>query len=181
MQQTPSLPFSPVSHYHGVSRKSSNLFSPLSGWSVTESTITEATTGLLYQPWWWWMMMSVEQSAEWLAGENRSARRKPAPISLSPPQIPHHLTRVWTQVSAMGIRWLHAWVTAPHSNRLTYRISLWKVSINDTLLYLDYLTSLLPPHGFRSVEWCGKVVIKSEDITNSVAWVRERTIPTVRP
>jgi hypothetical protein len=35
-------------------------------WSETKSTITEAITGLLYQP---LMMMGVEQSVECLAGE----------------------------------------------------------------------------------------------------------------
>jgi hypothetical protein len=37
------------------------------GWSGTESTITEATTDLLYHP---RMLMSVEQSVECLAKEN---------------------------------------------------------------------------------------------------------------
>jgi hypothetical protein len=37
------------------------------GWNVTESTITEAISGLLHQP--WIMMMSVEQLMECLAGE----------------------------------------------------------------------------------------------------------------
>jgi hypothetical protein len=41
-------------------------------WSGTESTITEATTGLFYQPrmmMMMMMMMSVEQSVTWVAGE----------------------------------------------------------------------------------------------------------------
>jgi hypothetical protein len=44
-----------------------NLLSPpFWGWSWTEFTITEATTGLLYQP---RMVMSVERSVEWVVGE----------------------------------------------------------------------------------------------------------------
>jgi hypothetical protein len=40
------------------------------GWSGTDCTITEATTGLLYQPRMiMMMMMSVEQSVEYLAIE----------------------------------------------------------------------------------------------------------------
>jgi hypothetical protein len=44
------------------------LFSFL-GWSWTESTITEVTSGLFYQTR-MMMMMTVEQSVEWLAGES---------------------------------------------------------------------------------------------------------------
>jgi hypothetical protein len=43
---------------------------------------------------------------------NRSARRKPAPVPLCPPQIPHNLTRAQTQVAAEGSRWLTAWAMA---------------------------------------------------------------------
>jgi hypothetical protein len=38
------------------------------GWSGDESIITEATTGLLYQP----RMVSVEQSVECLAGDTEA-------------------------------------------------------------------------------------------------------------
>jgi hypothetical protein len=47
---------------------SRNIFFFFFGWNRTESTITEATTGLLYQPL-MMIMMIVEQSVEWLAGE----------------------------------------------------------------------------------------------------------------
>jgi hypothetical protein len=33
--------------------------------------------------------------------ENRSTRRKPTPVSLCPPQIPHDLTRALTLVAAV--------------------------------------------------------------------------------
>jgi hypothetical protein len=42
------------------------LFLGGGGGSGTETTVTEATTDLLYQP---RMMMNCEQSVEWLAGE----------------------------------------------------------------------------------------------------------------
>jgi hypothetical protein len=35
-------------------------------------------------------------------GENRSTRRKPAPMSLCPPQIPHDLTRARTRAITIG-------------------------------------------------------------------------------
>jgi hypothetical protein len=66
---------------------------PFLGWSGTESTITEATTGLLYQP---PMMMDNDECAAIggiLGRGNRSIQRKHAPLPLCPPQIPCDLTR----------------------------------------------------------------------------------------
>jgi hypothetical protein len=40
---------------------------------------------------------------------NRSARRKPAPVPLSPPQIPYDLTWPQTRAEAMEIRRLITW------------------------------------------------------------------------
>jgi hypothetical protein len=34
--------------------------------------------------------------------ENRSSRRKPAPVPLCPPQIPHDLIQARTQAAAVG-------------------------------------------------------------------------------
>jgi hypothetical protein len=39
---------------------------------------------------------------------NRSTRRKPAPVSFCPPQIPHQLTRDRTRAAAVGSRRLTA-------------------------------------------------------------------------
>jgi hypothetical protein len=67
-------------------------FFSLLGWSETESTITAAITGLLYQP---RKMMDDECGAigAVLGRGNRSTRRKPTPVPLCPPQIPDYLTR----------------------------------------------------------------------------------------
>jgi hypothetical protein len=43
---------------------------------------------------------------------NRSTRRKPAPVPLCPPQIPHDLTLARTGAAAVGSRWLTAWAMA---------------------------------------------------------------------
>jgi hypothetical protein len=43
---------------------------------------------------------------------NRSTWRKPVPMPLCPPQIPHHLTRDGTQAAAVGSRRLTAWAMA---------------------------------------------------------------------
>jgi hypothetical protein len=39
---------------------------------------------------------------ECLARGNRSTRKKPAPVPLSPPQIPHDLTRAWIRAAVLG-------------------------------------------------------------------------------
>jgi hypothetical protein len=43
---------------------------------------------------------------------NWSTRRKPAPVPLCPPQIPHDLTWARTWAAAVGSRWLTAWAVA---------------------------------------------------------------------
>jgi hypothetical protein len=81
------------------------------GRSGTESTITEATTGLVYQP---RMVMDNDCGTigAILGRESRSTRRKRAPVPLCPPQIPYDLTRTLTRAAAVGSRWLTAWATA---------------------------------------------------------------------
>jgi hypothetical protein len=63
------------------------------GWSGTESTITEATTGLQYQP----RMMDDDECGAVggmrIGRGNRSTRRISVPVALCPPQIPHDVTR----------------------------------------------------------------------------------------
>jgi hypothetical protein len=59
--------------------------------------------GLLYQP----KMIDDDDDCGAIGGmkigrENRSTRRKPSPVPLCPPQIPHKLTRARTRASAMG-------------------------------------------------------------------------------
>jgi hypothetical protein len=78
-------------------------------------------------------MMNVEQSVEWelavetevlgenlpqcrcgmrIARGNQSTRRKPAPVPLCPPQIPHDLTWAWTRAATVGSRQLTTWAMA---------------------------------------------------------------------
>jgi hypothetical protein len=57
-------------------------------WSGIESTITEATTGLLYQP----QMMDDDECGaigEMLGRGNRNTVTKPAPVPLCPPGLEH--------------------------------------------------------------------------------------------
>jgi hypothetical protein len=79
---------------------------------------TLATVGLLYQPW----MIDDDYGAlgEMRIGRgNRSTRRKPAPVPLCPPQIPHDLTWDRTQAATVGSWRLTAWAMAWPIWRLT--------------------------------------------------------------
>jgi hypothetical protein len=94
-------------------------FFPSLGWSGTESTITEATTGLLCQP-----RMMVDHACGAFGGMfgrgYRSTRRKPVTIPLCSPQIPHNLTRSRTRAAAVGSRRPTAWATTRPGSTLTY-------------------------------------------------------------
>jgi hypothetical protein len=84
-----------------------DLFFILSG--VRLSALgTAATFDLLYQP------QMIDDGDSGVPGGikigrgNRSTRRKPAPVPLCPPQIPHDLTRVRTRAAAVGSQRLTA-------------------------------------------------------------------------
>jgi hypothetical protein len=80
---------------------------PLLGCSGTESTITEATIDLLYQP----RMMDDDDCGAVGGTVGRgsgSTKRKPAPVPLCPPQIIYELTGARTRASALGSRTLTA-------------------------------------------------------------------------
>jgi hypothetical protein len=79
---------------------------PVRTWGGTESTITEATAGLLYQP---RMVMGDDECGAvggMIGSGNRSTRRIPATVLLCPLQFPHDLiwARNWT--AAVGSRQL---------------------------------------------------------------------------
>jgi hypothetical protein len=54
--------------------------------------------------------------------ENRSTRRKPAPVPLCPPQIPH-AARTRTRAAAVGSQRLTAWATAQPSLCIVTQLS----------------------------------------------------------
>jgi hypothetical protein len=63
---------------------------------------TAATTGLLYQP-----QVIDDGDCEAIGGMktgrgNQSTRKKPFPVPLCPPQIPHDQTRARTQATVIG-------------------------------------------------------------------------------
>jgi hypothetical protein len=73
------------------------------GWDWVH-LVCRPLTGLLYQP---QMMDEYGPFGEIQIGRwNWSTRRKPAPVPLCPPQIPHDLTWEKTQATTMRTRWL---------------------------------------------------------------------------
>jgi hypothetical protein len=75
--------------------------------------------GLLYQP----RMIDNECGAIRRMRTNRgnrSTQRKPAPVPLCPPQIPHDMTWARTRAVAVGRRRLTAWVMARPSHHAFY-------------------------------------------------------------
>jgi hypothetical protein len=66
------------------------------------------------------MMMGVQQLVEMISGGNQSTRRKPTPVPLSPPQIPHERDQASNLGRSGGTQWLTAWAT----ERPTYTLSL---------------------------------------------------------
>jgi hypothetical protein len=84
-----------------------------------------------------WSITTTDK-LEWLAGENRSTRRKPAPVPLCPPQTPH-AARTRTRAPAVGRQRLTAWATArPSSSLLLFQLVRWSrmnfVPVRRTLL-----------------------------------------------
>jgi hypothetical protein len=70
-----------------------------------------------------------------IGGGNRIIRRKPAPVSFCPPQIPHDLTWARTTVAALGNRQLTSWAMA----RPSLFVSKEKKLIKRTLFLTTYI------------------------------------------
>jgi hypothetical protein len=78
------------------------VFFSLLGWGERVHLVRRPLTGLLYQP-----RMLVDDECGTVGGMrigrgNRSIRRKPDPMPLRPPQIPHDLTWARTRAAAVG-------------------------------------------------------------------------------
>jgi hypothetical protein len=79
-----------------------NLVSLLVSGETVSTVYVGHYFGLLYQP---RMIDDDECGADGgmrISRENPSTRRKPFPLSLCPPQIPHNLTWVRTRVATVG-------------------------------------------------------------------------------
>jgi hypothetical protein len=87
------------------------------GWGETDKVhlVRRPVIGLLYQP---RMIHDDECGAAGgmrIGRGNQSTRRKPDPMPLCPPQIPHDLTYSQTRVAALGSRGVTAWTMARHT------------------------------------------------------------------
>jgi hypothetical protein len=81
---------------------------------------TSATVGLLYQP---RMIDDYGTVGGMRIGRgNRSTRRKPAPVPLCPPQIPHYLIWDRTRAAAVGSQRLTDWAMARPNFYLTHSV-----------------------------------------------------------
>jgi hypothetical protein len=90
------------------------FFFSYSGWGETEST--------WYVGHCWPIVPAPDDDYGAVGGMrigkgNRSTRRKPAPVPLCPPGIPHDLTWVRTRAAAVGSQRLTAWAMARPSSR----------------------------------------------------------------
>jgi hypothetical protein len=90
-----------------------SFFFSFSGWGEIESTwyVGHCWAIVQYQP----RMIDGDYGAVGgmrIGRGNRSTRRKPAPVPLCPPQIPHDLTWDRTRAAAVGSQLLTAWAMA---------------------------------------------------------------------
>jgi hypothetical protein len=99
------------------------------GWVRLIPLGTSATVGLLYQP---RMIDDVDYEAVGgmrIGRGNRSTRRKPAPVPLCPPQIPHDVTWDRTRAAAVGSQRLTAWAMARPQWTLLVSFVIWQILI----------------------------------------------------
>jgi hypothetical protein len=100
-----------------------------------------------------WPIVPVPDDRRWvwivggmrIGRGNRSTRRKPAPVPLCPPQIPHDLTWDRTRAAAVGCRRLTVWaITRPTLHLLSSRIISLYCCGEYTLLHCVTLRLIIP-------------------------------------
>jgi hypothetical protein len=116
---------------------------PSAGGVEPRLLLLRALIGLLYLR---RMTMSVEQS---VGKENRSTRRKPAPLPLCPPQIPHDLTLARKREAAARSRRQTAWATLHPKSQSIHT----KQREPRTVCFLLYWTQLYQHHSSRCIGW----------------------------
>jgi hypothetical protein len=109
------------------------------GWGETVHLVRLPLTGLLYQP----RMIDDDECGAvcgMIIGKgNRSTRRKPVPVPLCPPQIPHDLTWAGTRATAVWKRRLTDWAMARPHFIVTQRYPIW---INSGARICDSVTQI---------------------------------------
>jgi hypothetical protein len=87
------------------------------------------TTSLLLIP-------ANDDMVEWYIDRGkRRTRRKPVPVLLCPPQIPHELTQARTRASAVRGRRLTAWAITPSVTQFCMKYTLYKRAISYVTLH----------------------------------------------
>jgi hypothetical protein len=87
------------------------------------------------------MMMNVEQLRMRIGRSNRSVQRKPAPLSVCPPQIPHDLTLERTRAAAVGT--VCVLLSLPISFRVWPILKIFNsLSLEDHSVFDDHVASL---------------------------------------
>jgi hypothetical protein len=141
------LAYSPVLKVEArCSSETSFFLVSLAGVRLTVSPLgTSATVGLLYQP-----RMIDDDDYGAVGGMsigrgNRSTRRKPTPVPLCPPQIPHDLTWDRARVAAVGSQRLTAWAMArPTKTSVTFHRTTRRYIPEDKTLYYHCSENLKP-------------------------------------
>jgi hypothetical protein len=95
-----------------------------------------------------------------LTGENRRTRKKkPVPVPLCPPQIPHGLTRARTGDSAVGGRRLTTWAMARSVQHLTQWNIITVASFRKNVYLSDEIWIQLKPSIFLYVNFLWSVLV----------------------
>jgi hypothetical protein len=100
-------------------------------------------TGLLYQP----RMIDDECGAVGgmrIDRGNQSTGRKPAPVPLCPPQIPHDLTRARTRATAVGSRRLTDWAMVRSTTKSNFYFFFFYFSHGVRLIPLGTAATVWP-------------------------------------
>jgi hypothetical protein len=129
-----------------------------SGWV---HLVRRPLTGLLYQP------RPIDDECRAVGGMrivmgNRSTWRKPAPVPLCPPHIPHDLNWARTRAAAVGNRRLTAWAMARPKLCLCYLKSSWmsrhlahRVFVCSILIIIDHFPpSILTDWSLQQYAMC---------------------------
>jgi hypothetical protein len=112
-------------------------------------------------------------------GKQKNSRKKPVPVPLCPPQIPHGLTRDRTRASAVGGRRLTAWAMArPHVMSLPSTNLDADVSVFGTLDWGSRRISTWP--SWRAHEVCEMIQYPGQVCSLCFIWCSEgNEIPVV--
>jgi hypothetical protein len=105
---------------------------------------TSATVGLLYQP---RMIDDADYGAVGgmrIGRWNQSTRRKPAPMPLCPPQIPHDLACDRTRAAAVGSQRLTAWAMARPIGKVNSHRFITTQCITSWTLFHVIITDQIP-------------------------------------